>query len=51
MPTMWIVVESISLALKAELLEKASHLVTYQRNNFQRSIEVTNFPTDRGKTT
>lgn len=51
MQTMWTVAEAISLALKAELLEKPSRLVTQQRNNFQMRTEVTNFTADRGKTT
>ena len=50
MQTMWTVAEANSLALKAELLEKPSRFVN-QRSSYQRSAEVTNFPTDRGRTT
>lgn len=51
MQTIWTVAEANSLALKAELLEKPSRLVTYQRSSYQRNNEVTNFPADRGRTT
>jgi hypothetical protein len=51
MQTMWTVAEANGLALKAELLEKPSRLVSYQRNSYQRNTEVTNSPADRGRTT
>jgi hypothetical protein len=51
MQTMWTVAEANSLALKAELLEKPSLFVTYQRSSYQRNTVVTTSPVDKGRTT
>ncbi|XP_040362675.1 uncharacterized protein LOC121049417 [Rosa chinensis] len=43
--------EASNLALKAELLEKPSRASSFQRYNYQRSTDLVNSSTDKGKTT
>ncbi|XP_062005885.1 uncharacterized protein LOC133723069 [Rosa rugosa] len=43
--------EASNLALKAELLEKPSRASSFQRYNYQRSTDLANASTDKGKTT
>ncbi|XP_061999091.1 uncharacterized protein LOC133716395 [Rosa rugosa] len=43
--------EASYLALKAELLEKPSRASSFQRYNYQRSTDLANASTDKGKTT
>ncbi|XP_040375227.1 uncharacterized protein LOC121053006 [Rosa chinensis] len=47
--TVWTVVEASKLALKAELLEKPSRVSSFQRYNYQRSTDLVNASTDKGK--
>ncbi|XP_024199958.1 uncharacterized protein LOC112203192 [Rosa chinensis] len=47
--TVWTVAEASNLALKAELLEKPSQASSFQRYNYQRSPDLVNASTDKGK--